>query len=60
MSLVRLSWKPMFQRSEYGLFMTGFRKVTFWPAKVSRPSELPEGCRKPLGNGLLSVVSGVR
>jgi len=50
----------MFQRSEYGLFTTGLRKVTAWPAKVSRPSELPVGWRKPLGKGLLSVTSGVR
>src|ERR1019366_4707020 len=60
MSLVRLSWKPMFQRSEYGLFIIGLRKVTAWPAKVSRPSELPEGWSKPVGKGLLSVASGVR
>src|ERR1035437_9067693 len=30
-----------------------------WPAKVDKPSEEPDGFRKPLGKGLSSLAAGV-
>src|ERR1035438_2213171 len=57
---LNVCWISKFQRSEYGLFISGFRKLTACPRKVESPCDEPEGCTKPEGNGLLSVAAGLR
>ena len=46
-------WTSKFQRSEYGLSMSGLRNETACPAKVPRPADEPDALEMPVGNGLL-------
>src|SRR5579863_9635988 len=43
------------QRILYGLTVLGSMKLMELPRNVAAPLEAPDGCRKPVGNGLDSV-----